>query len=85
MGREDRFELRMMSAIDPQKLTVSNIEILCHMTRVTLIIIGGIVTAHQKRDDTMDCTVGVTYGIDYWPPSMERYDRKRTWSLRRYA
>ena len=43
---------------------MSNIEILCHTTSVTLIIIGGIVTAHQKRDDTLECTVGVTYGID---------------------
>ena len=63
MGREDRFELRMMSTIDPQKLTVSNIEILCHMTRITVIKIGGIVTSHQKRNDTMDCTVGVTASL----------------------
>ena len=56
--------MRMMSAVDPQKLTVSNMEILCHMTTVTLIIIGGIVSDYEKRDNTMGCTVRVTYGID---------------------
>ena len=64
MEMEDRFELRMMSAVDPPKLTVSNVEILCHMTTVTLIIIGGVLSAHEKRDSIMDRTVRVTYGID---------------------
>ena len=64
MGRKDPFELRMMSAVDPQKLATSNVEILYHMKTVTLIIIGGIVSAHEKRDNTMDCTVRVTYGIE---------------------
>jgi len=64
MGREDRFGWRMMSAVDPQKLATSNVEILCHMKTVTLIIIGGIVRAHEKRDSIMDRAVRVTYGID---------------------
>ena len=64
MRREDRFELRMMSAADAHKLAASNVPILCHMKTVTLIIIGGIVSAHEKRDSTVDCAVRVTYGID---------------------
>ena len=64
MGRKDPFELRMMSAVDPQKVVASNVEILCHLKTVTLIIIGGIVSAHEKRDSTMDHTVRVTYDID---------------------
>ena len=64
MGREDRFGLRMISAVDPLKLAASNVEILCHMKTNTLIIIGGIVSAHEKRDSTVDRAVRVTYGID---------------------
>ena len=56
--------MRMMSAVDPQKLAASNVENLCHMKTVTLIIIGGIVSAHEKRDSNMDRAVRVTYGID---------------------
>jgi len=54
----------MISAVDPLKLAASNVEILCHMKTVTLIIIGGIVSAHEKRDSTKDRTVQVTYGLD---------------------
>jgi len=54
----------MISAGDPLKLAASNVEILCHMKSVTLIIIGGIVSAHEKRDSTVDRAVRVTYGID---------------------
>jgi len=53
-----------MSVVDPLKLAASNVEILCHMKTVTLIIIGGIVSAHEKRDSTVDRAVRVTYGID---------------------
>jgi len=56
--------LRMISAVDPLKLAASNVEILCHMKTVTLIIIGGKVSAHEKRDSTVDRAVRVTYGID---------------------
>jgi len=64
MGREDRFGLWMISAVDPLKMPASNVEILCHMKTVTLIIIGGLVSAHEKRDSTVDRAVQVTYGID---------------------
>jgi len=40
------------------------VEILCHMKTVTLIIIGGIVSAYEKLDSTMDRAVWITYGID---------------------
>ena len=56
--------MRMMSAVDPQKLAASNVEIRCHMKTVTRIMIGAIVSAHEKLDSTMDRTVRVTYGID---------------------
>jgi len=64
MGSEDRFGLWMISAVDPLKLAASNVEIPCHMKTVTLIIIGGIVSAHEKQDNTVDRAVRVTYGID---------------------
>jgi len=64
MGRVDRFELWVISAVDPLKLAMSNVEIPCHMLTVTLVIIGGIVSAHEKRDSIVDRTVRVTYGID---------------------
>jgi len=54
----------MISAVDPLKRAASNVEILCHMKTVTLIIIGGKVSAHEKRDSTVDRAVRVTYGID---------------------
>ena len=56
--------MRMISAVDPLKLAASNVEIPCHMLQVTLVIIGGIVSAHEKRDSIVDRTVRVTYGID---------------------
>ena len=64
VGRKDRFGLRVISAVDPLKLTDSNVEIPCHMLTVTLVIIGGIVSAHEKRDSIVDRAVCVTYGID---------------------
>jgi len=64
IGREDRFGLRMISAVDPLKLAASKVEILCHMKTVTLIIIGGIVSAHVKRGSIVDRAGRVTYGID---------------------
>ena len=64
VGRKDRFELWMISAADPLKLAASNVEIPCHMLTVTLAIIGGIVSAHEKRDSTIDRAVWVIYGID---------------------
>ena len=70
--------MRMISAVDPQKLATSNVEILYHMKTVTLIIIGGIVSAHEKRDSTMDRAVRVTYGIDCT-------GRKRTRPLHRHV
>jgi len=85
MGREDRFGLRMMSAVDPLKLGASNVEILCHMKTVTLIIIGGIVSAHEKRDSAMDRAARVTYGIDSTGNFQWNFDRKRTQPLRPYV
>ena len=54
VGREDRFGLWVISAVDPLKLAMSNVEIPCHMLTVTLVIIGGIVSAHEKRDSIVD-------------------------------
>ena len=64
VGREFRFGLWMISAVDPLKQAASNVEIPCHMLTVTLVIIGGIVNAHEKRDSIVDRAVWVTYGID---------------------
>ena len=64
VGRKDRFGLGVISAVDPLKLAASNVEIPCHMLHVTLVIIGGIVSAHEKRDSIVDRAVRVAYGID---------------------
>jgi len=64
VGRENRFGLWEISAVDPLKLAMSNVEIPCHMLTVTLVIIGSIVSAHEKRDSIVDGAVRVTYGID---------------------
>ena len=64
VGREDRFGLWVISAVDPLKLAMSNVEIPCHMLTVTVVIIGGVVSAHEKRDSVVDRAVWVTYGID---------------------
>ena len=45
-------------------MAMSNVEIPCHMLTVTLVIIGSIVSAHEKRDSIVDGAVRVTYGID---------------------
>jgi hypothetical protein len=45
IGREDGFQLRKISAVDPDELTVSNIKVLSHITRITAVIKGGIVAA----------------------------------------
>jgi len=63
VGREDRFGLWVISAVDPLKLAVSNVEIPRHMLTVTLVIIGGKVSAHEKRDSIVDRAVWVTYCI----------------------
>ena len=44
VGREDRFGLWVISAVDPLKLAMSNVEIPCHMLTATLVIIGGVVS-----------------------------------------
>ena len=64
VGREDRFGLWVISAVHPLKLAMSNLEIPCHMLTATLVIIGGVVSAHEKRDSIVDRAVWVTYGID---------------------
>ena len=63
VGREDRFGLWVISAVDPLKLAMSNVEIPCHMLTV-LLVIGGVVSAHEKRNSIVDRAVWVTYGID---------------------
>jgi hypothetical protein len=47
IGREDGFELRKISTIDPEELTVSDIKILSHMTHTTTVIKDGVVSTHH--------------------------------------
>jgi hypothetical protein len=61
IGREDGFELRKISTVDPEKLTLSDIKVLSHMTRITAVIKGRIVAAkHIWNGMTERCSIWVT-------------------------